>query len=321
MSARAGITVDPAIFDPAAIAPDTLRFNAELEATLASTPSILDVPPQVIREARAAGRSVLGPVIRLPEAEERTIPGPGGPIPLRIMRPARARGAFLHIHGGGWTLGAHDQQDVLLKVVADSTGLAAVSVGYRLAPEYPYPAGPDDCEAAALWVAANVEREFGGHVLAIGGESAGAHLSAVTLLRLRDRHGLTPFRAANLVYGQYDFALTPSVRRWGPRNLILSTPIIERFVGWFTRPEQRADPDASPLHADLRGMPPALFTVGTLDPLLDDSLFMAARWIAAGNDAELAMYPGGIHAFNAFPIPLAAEANARALRFLVDATA
>jgi acetyl esterase/lipase len=68
-------------------------------------------------------------------------------------------------------------------------------------------------------------------------------------------------------------------------------------------------------------MPPALFTVGTLDPLLDDSLFMAARWTAAGNEADLAIYPGGVHAFNAFPTALAAEANARALRFLVASTA
>jgi acetyl esterase len=67
-------------------------------------------------------------------------------------------------------------------------------------------------------------------------------------------------------------------------------------------------------------VPPALFTVGTLDPLLDDSLFMAARWTAAGNDAELAIYPGGVHAFNAFPIAIAGEANARVLRFLVAST-
>jgi acetyl esterase/lipase len=311
---------DAALFDSAAIAPETLRFNAELEAQLASTPSILDLPPQVVREARAAGHTIFGPVVRLPEAEDRAIPGPAGPIPLRIIRPERARGAFLHIHGGGWTLGSHDQQDVLLKVVADATGLVAVSVGYRLAPEQPYPAGPDDCEAAALWVVRNVAREFGGDVLAIGGESAGAHLSVVTLLRLRDRHGLRPFRAANLSYGAYDFAFTPSVRRWGPRNLVLSTPIIEQFSDWFAPRALRADPDLSPLHADLRGLPPALFTVGTLDPLLDDSLFMAARCAAAGCHAELAVYPGGVHAFNAFPLAIAAEANARALRFLAEAT-
>jgi acetyl esterase/lipase len=78
----------------------------------------------------------------------------------------------------------------------------------------------------------------------------------------------------------------------------------------------RDTPDASPLHADLRDLPPALFTVGTLDPLLDDTLFMAARWSAAGNAADLAVYPGGVHAFNAFPLTIASDANARMLEFL-----
>ncbi len=110
------------------------------------------------------------------------------------------------------------------------------------------------------------------------------------------------------------------MRNWGARNLILSTPIIHRYTDWFVpRREARADPDVSPLYADLRGLPPALFTVGTLDPLLDDSLFMAARWCAAGNPGELAVYPGGVHAFNAFPIPIADRANARVLAFLADA--
>jgi acetyl esterase/lipase len=113
--------------------------------------------------------------------------------------------------------------------------------------------------------------------------------------------------------------MTPSVRRWGPRNLILSTPIVEQFADWFVPPALRADPDVSPLYADLRGLPPALFSVGTLDPLLDDSLFMAARWRAAGNRAELVVYPGGVHAFTAFPIPLATSANLRMLAFLKDA--
>jgi acetyl esterase/lipase len=120
------------------------------------------------------------------------------------------------------------------------------------------------------------------------------------------------------VYGAYDLGLTPSARRFGSRNLILSTPILERFADYFAPAHLRADPDVSPLRADLRGLPPALFTVGTLDPLLDDSLFMAARWRAAGGHAELAVYPGGVHAFNAFPIPLAMQANLRMLAFLKE---
>jgi acetyl esterase/lipase len=319
MPARPPPDLDP--FHPDSVAPETRRFNEALEKQLAALPSVLDVPPQVLRDARAQGLGPFGPLRRLPQAEARTVPGPAGPVPIRLIRPPRPRGAFLHLHGGGWTLGAEDQQDELLDAVARATGLAAVSVGYRLAPEHPYPAAPDDCEAAALWLVEHAERELGGRTLAIGGESAGAHLAAVVLLRLRDRHGLAPFRAANLVYGAYDLGFTPSVRRWGARNLVLSTPIVERFADNFAPAALRADPDVSPLHADLRGLPPALFTVGTLDPLLDDSLFMAARWRAAGSPAELAVYPGGAHAFNAFPIPLAAQANARMLAFLQEALA
>jgi acetyl esterase len=81
------------------------------------------------------------------------------------------------------------------------------------------------------------------------------------------------------------------------------------------------DPDISPLYADLKGLPPALFSVGTSDALLDDSLFMYARYIAAGNRAELAIYPGGAHAFNVFPIAIAQQANARMDAFLARETA
>jgi acetyl esterase/lipase len=309
--------LDPVLFDPMQIAPETCAFNQKLEPLLATVPSILDTPVTAVREARVAGKSFLGPVMRSPNGRERIIEGPAGPLRLRVFATPNATGVLLHLHGGGWALGSHDQQDVLLEAIGKQTGLAVVSVGYRLAPEHPYPAAPDDCEAAALWLVAHARREFGTDRLYIGGESAGAHLSVVTLLRLRDRHGVSPFRAAVLTYGGYDLNLTPSARRWGTRNLVLSTPILRKYTDWFAPPELRNDPDVSPLYADLSLLPAAIFTIGTLDPLLDDSLFMASRWAAAGNRAELAVYPGGMHAFNAFPIPLAGAANGRIVDFLV----
>ena len=164
-------------------------------------------------------------------------------------------------------MGGHDQQDEYLDAFVKATGLTAVSVGYRLTPEHPYPAAPDDCEAAALWLLAHAETEFGARVRAIGGESAGAHLSAVTMVRLRDRQGVMPFEAAILSYGGYDLAMTPSARNWGDRYLILSTPILRAYIDWLV-PEgvDLTDPDLSPLNADLTELPPALFTIGTLDP-------------------------------------------------------
>jgi acetyl esterase/lipase len=201
-----------------------------------------------------------------------------------------------------------------------------VSVEYRLAPEDPFPAGPDDCEAAALWLIDAAAKEYGADAaerLVIGGESAGGHLSALTLLRLRDRLGsVAPFVAANLVFGAFDLSMTPSQLRWGDRNLVLSRPIMAWFYDLFlpgTSVDERRSPTISPLYADLSGMPPALFSVGALDPLLDDSLFMAARWESAGAPAELLVYPESVHGFIAFPGAIAGMANEAQWRFVEKA--
>ena len=313
--------LDPKLFSPEAIDPTTAAFNQQVETMLAQTPPLHTLPPQRIRDAREAGTGSFGPIIRSEMASERTVPGPAGEITLRQFLPETVNGVYLHIHGGGWMLGRAHQQDPRLERIARQAGVAVLSVDYRLAPEHPYPAGPDDCEAAALWLVNHAKQEFGTETLLIGGESAGGHFSAVTLLRMRDKHGYRGFAGANLVYGAYDMTMTPSVANWGERYLILSTPIvrwfIESYVGGVPE-EQRRDPDHSPLHGDLRGLPPALFTVGTLDPLLDDSLFMYSRWLAAGNEGELAVYPGGIHGFDSFPTPLGQEASARCIQFIQE---
>jgi acetyl esterase/lipase len=308
-----------ALFEPDAIDPATRQFNAELEKLITDVPPVTEVPVAETRRIREAGEGLAGPLLlRNDVAHVRTIPGPAGDIPLRIFTPDNARGVYFHIHGGGWTIGGAHHQDPLLWELATRCQVAVVSVEYRLAPEHPYPAGPDDCEAAALWLIEHARAEFGTEQLILGGESAGAHLCAVTLLRLRDRHGFSGFRGASLAYGMYDFTFTPSVRNWGPRNLVLSTPIIEWFCDQFVPPARRSNPDVSPLYADLAGMPPALFTIGTLDPLLDDTLFMYERWRAAGNPAELAVYPGGVHGFVLMPCPLAAPAVRRIQDFLAS---
>jgi acetyl esterase/lipase len=305
-----------AAFDPASIDEETRQTNELIEKVLGALPPVHTRVPADVRREREEGKGPFPPLQFSPSATVREIPGPAGPLELRVLARPEPRAVYYHIHGGGWTLGGAHHQDPLLVALAEACDVTVVSVEYRLAPEHPYPAGPDDCEAAALWLVENARASFGTDCLLIGGESAGAHLAAATLIRMRDRHGFAGFRGANLVYGCFDLSLTPSVRRWGERNLVLSTPIIEWFTRQFIRPEQGTDPDVSPLRADLRGLPAALFTIGTLDPLLDDSLFMHARWLAAGNRAEIAVYPGGIHAFNAFPSKLANAANRRQAEFL-----
>jgi acetyl esterase len=291
----------------------TRGFNAELERLLATIPPVNTVPPEESRRARREGRGIWPAPEYVPEARVIEIEGPGGPLSLRVIPPEeeQSAGTFLHFHGGGWTLGEADGQDPRLRRLARDTGLTAVSVDYRLAPEHPYPAGPDDCEAAALWLLGKEGKDAVGATgpLAIGGDSAGAHLAATTLLRLRDRHGVTgAFRAAVLQYGAFDLSMTPSQRLWGERNLVLSGPIIawfaEQFLGDRDR-EARRDPDISPLYADLSGMPPAIFTIGTQDALLDDSLFMEARWRAAGNESELHIWPEAPHGFVSLPMTVA----------------
>jgi acetyl esterase len=310
------LNLNPALFDPAAIDDEIAAQNAEIVAKLSALPDQWSVPPSIIRERRRQGLGPFPPIPKSDRAEVVIIPGPSGPLPLRIIAPDRPRGVYLHIHGGGWTFGTSDEQDSWLERIAGN-GFACISVEYRLAPENPYPAAPDDCEAAALWLVREGEQRFGTKLFTLGGESAGAHLSIVTLLRLRDRHGLRPFAGANLLAGCYDLSLTPSAARWGTEKLILNTRDIQIFADNFLGPDvNRRDPDVSPLYADLAGMPPALFSVGTRDPLLDDTLFMQARWIAAGNAAELAVWPGGCHVFARFESALTERALARIDAFM-----
>jgi acetyl esterase len=317
------MTFDPAWFRPEAVSEETRALNERLIAAQSSLQNWWDVGAQAIREMRARGEGPFPLPPRSAKARNLSISGKGGyQIPLRVIAPNRPRGVYLHIHGGGFVLGSPDLQDSSLERIAENTGLACVSVGYRLAPEYPYPAAPDDCEAAAAWLARHAKGEFGTDILTIGGESAGATLSAITLLRMRDRHGFTGFSGANLLYGIFDLSMTPSQKRFGSdKRLVLRTLDLEKFAAAYVPAGvDLRDPDVSALYADLRQLPPALFTIGTADALLDDSLFMYARWIAANNSGELAVYPGAAHQFNAYSYTLAEEANARVDQFLKRVT-
>lgn len=265
----------------------------------------------------------MGPIVYSDHARTITIDGPSGPLDLRVIDVGESKGVYLHIHGGGWVLGAADLTDVGNEAMATAAGVTMVSVEYRLAPEHPYPAAVEDCLAAAKWLIENSPTEFRSDRLAIGGESAGANLVAATLLTTRDDLGYTGWLAANLVYGSYLIQGTPSVEQWSSEGLILDPDTMPWFADHYLGTEDAAknDPSFSPLYGQLHDMPPALFTVGTWDPLVDDTLFMATRWLAAGNDAELAIYPGGTHAFDAFPTTIAATARDLMHEFIRNAIA
>jgi acetyl esterase/lipase len=178
--------------------------------------------------------------------------------------------------------------------------VAVVSVDYRLAPEHPWPAAPDDCETAALWLAEQAGTLFGTARLMIGGASAGANLVMSTLLRLRDRDHVQPFAGAVLQFGAYDLSgQSPGGRIYADEWFI------QAYAGHVA---DRTNPDISPLFGDLSGLPPALIVVGALDVLLEDSLAMAARLSAAGCEVDLRVYPESPHAFTSFPTAMAAAA-------------
>ncbi|MDE0921466.1 alpha/beta hydrolase [Aurantimonas coralicida] len=298
------LTIDPAAFDPAQADPELVALNEKIIRDQKALPDPWSLPVETVRKARREGRGILPIGPREKNAEEIIhIGGAGREIPVRVFRPrdGQTRGTLLHIHGGGWVFGAADEADPRLRRMADNTGLTVASVEYRLAPEFPHPAALHDCTDIAVALA-NGHLDLPRGFLAIGGESAGAHLAVLTMLRLRDEYGLTPFRAANLVAGCYDLSLTPSVRNWGKERLVLNTDDVMEFVMRLV-PESVSlkDPAVSPLHADLTGLPPALFSCGTRDLLIDDTLFMAMRWMGSGIETELSLTNGGCHVFEVFP--------------------
>ena len=129
--------------DPAVLA-ETRAFNEQLQRVLAGLRRVDTLPPEVTRQARREGRGAFPAPVHLPQARDLTIPARGGDLRLRVLAPegAAPSGVYLHLHGGGWTLGAADMQDPPLWTLVEATGMAAVSVDYRLAPEHPFPAGP-----------------------------------------------------------------------------------------------------------------------------------------------------------------------------------
>jgi len=251
-----------------------------------------------------------------------TIKGPGGDLQLRIFKPDTIRAVVLEIHGGGWSLGTAESSDPMNDVMARTCKVAVVSVDYRLSPESPFPACIEDCKAAAKWLINNSKKEFATDKLFISGGSAGGHLTAVTALYIRDSlHAIDKIKGVNLIYGCFDLGRTPSCRKATDSTIILTKKYMDEtyelvFHGWTI--QQLQQPQYSPLYADLKNLPPALFTVGTADPLLDDTYFMEARWRSAGNKTFLAVYPECPHGFNFFPTQLSALANRRMYEWISD---
>ena len=248
--------------------------------------------PASLEELRALRAAVPPPTPADPPAAEVLADG----VPLRVHHPVGApRAVVLSLHGGGFHLGNAAGHDVANRRLADALGAVVISVDYRVAPEDPWPAAPDDCETAALWVASTLPDL----PCAVVGFSAGSNLAVVTMTRLRDR-GVRLFDAAVLQFGAWDLSgQTPG------GSLYADEWFIEAYAGSV----DRTRPDVSPAYADLAGLPPTLVVVGDADLVLEDNLAMARRLGSAGVEAELRVYPEAPHGFTQHPTPMGRAAR------------
>jgi acetyl esterase len=256
------------------------------------------------------------PEVRVARVENRAIPGPSGSIPLRLYWPLDAPSgelpALVYFHGGGWVIGDLESHDGTCRELANAARCLVASVDYRLAPEARFPAAADDCSAATAWVAQNaaalgVDRAR----IAVGGDSAGGNLAAVVALRARDA------RAPSLVHQLLVYPVTDCAFETGSYHDNAEGYFLTRdMMRWFwqqylEKPEQGADPSASPLRAPtLAGVAPATVITAEFDPLRDEGEAYAKRLERAGVPVSLTRYDGMFHGFFGMGLAIARARDA-----------
>ncbi len=242
-----------------------------------------------------------GAVVPVGEVRDLTLPGPAGDLPARLYHPS-GEGPFpvlLYLFGGGWTLGSLETCDGVCRQLCADTSCLVMSVQYRRAPEDRFPSAPEDCYAAAAWLAENAAL-LGGDPqrLAIGGDSAGGNLSAAVTLMARERGG--PSLACQvLVYPNTDYRADTSSRREIDDPAMFNRHSVDWYWGHYLTDAKDGDnPFASPLRAaSMRNLPPALVISAEYDPLRDEAEAYAHRMQADGVPVTLTRYDGMVHGF------------------------
>jgi acetyl esterase len=266
-------------------------------------PPIENLDPAEARAGRVEAMKALGGEPEpLAHVEDLSIPGPGGPIPLRIYAAEKggSRPGLVYFHGGGFVIGNLDTHDAVCRAIAKQSGAVVISVDYRLAPESKFPAAVDDSHAATVWVAANAGKlGIDARRIAVGGDSAGANLATVVAMRCRDAGG--PALALQLLL--YPVTDLSSFDTASHRELAEGYFLTRSAMQWFSvhylaETEHVRHPEASPLLAEnLRGLPPAVVITAEFDPLRDEGEAYAQRLKEAGVAVRSTRYPGVIHGF------------------------
>jgi acetyl esterase len=254
-------------------------------------PPAHEVPVAQARAGHERETALLsGPGEEVGEVRDIEVAGAGGPVRVRVYVPLEPTGGVLaYFHGGGWVVGSIESFDTTCRALANASGAIVGSVGYRLAPEHPFPAGLEDCVAATKALAERYPDE----PLAVAGDSAGGNLAIAVARRLRD-----DVRAQALIYPVADAGLnTPSMRDFG-EGYGLTVAGLQRYWNLYVDGADGFQPDTSPLRADdLAGLPPTFVLTAELDVLRDEGEALAEKLREAGVEVTHRRYDGVIHGF------------------------
>ena len=263
-------------------------------------PGVEELPPEEGRQSmRAMGLIAEAEAKEMAVKRDLTCPGPAGDIPLRLYDKRDTRDAspvVLFLHGGGFVIGDLEVYDALCTEFADQLDLPVVSVDYRLAPEHPFPAAPDDCEAAARWVASSPS-ELGREVtgLVISGDSAGGNLTIVTTNQLMNEAADAPVLVQAPIYPVADdIREHESLSLFGDGFLLTGAAMAFFTQSYGGDPN---DPRHTPMVGDCSNTPPTVLCTAGLDPLRDSGRNYAAHLIRQGTDTTYFEFPGIIHGF------------------------
>lgn len=277
---------------------------------------------------RAAAARTMPPTVTVRDQVVRGVVGGAPSVDTRLYLPSGYEGgipaAWLYVHGGGTTVGDLDSSDLAAAHLAADSGCVILSVGYRLAPEVPFPGALDDCAAAVEWLHENApELRVRPDRIGVYGVSAGGLLAASLALRSRDGQ-TAPLAKQILIYPMLDDRT--SVRPVTPDAPDGTWSHSSNAGAWDVYLGTSVDRDAPPPHAvparerSVRGLPPTYLEVGSIDVLACEAIAYSSRLVASGVPTELHVYPGAYHAFDVIApaAPVGAEARGRRLRAMVE---